>query len=263
MTSVAAALWGVSPWRPARGALRLWRWSAGLFAALADDDQPHEAAPAPHARDALDAAFAALFARYQPPLLDFLYGMTRDREATADLVQDTFLKAYASGQDLADLQNPRAWLYRIATNVALNALRRKRLLRWIPLDLVANLGHVEPEVLASSADPPPLPAWPQLPPCEDIAAGIAEREAVWQVLAELPGRWRAVLLLQTTGGFSVGEIAAQLGLSEANVRKLLYRAKERFRVVQARLDALDTTDAATVTDAEDANEAADGGKGAS
>jgi RNA polymerase sigma-70 factor, ECF subfamily len=178
---------------------------------------------------AQQSTFERWFARYQLPLLDYLYGMTRDREWAADLVQETFLQAYsAAGQDPTAIAHPQAWLYRIATNAALSALRRKRRFSWLPLSVV------EPESGASSSD-----RWlrPELtaPQEQDLAATVAERDAVWTVLAVLPPRWRAVLLLQTTGGFEVREIAAELGISEANTRKLLFRAKERFRQVYARL----------------------------
>ena len=174
--------------------------------------------------------FEQLFTRYQLPLLDYLFGMTRDREWAADLVQETFLNAYAAKANLAAIEHPQAWLYRIATNIALTALRRRRRFGWV------GLSAVEPEAGASSSDSWPKPLPPDLP-YQDFAATIAERDAVWSVLAELPPRWRAVLLLQTTAGFEVREIAASLHLSEANVRKLLFRAKERFRHVYSRLDA--------------------------
>jgi RNA polymerase sigma-70 factor (ECF subfamily) len=186
--------------------------------------------PSAHAdSSAQQSQFDAWFAEYHLPLLEYLYGMTRDREWAADLVQDTFLHAYsAAGRDSATIAHPQAWLYRIATNAALSALRRKRRLRWLPLSVV------EPDAGASSSD-----RWrrPELaePHSQDIAASVAERDAVWAVLAELPPRWRAVLLLQTTGGLEVSEIATQLGISDANVRKLLFRAKERFRQIHARL----------------------------
>jgi DNA-directed RNA polymerase specialized sigma24 family protein len=115
--------------------------------------------------------------------------------------------------------------------VALNAARHRRLIEWLPLshaDLAD--GTMDPAVAGSI---PPRPEWP----VPDFTASVAERDAVWSVLAQLPPRWRAVLLLQTTGGFDVGEIATLLGLSDANVRKMLFRAKERFRVLHARLAA--------------------------
>lgn len=175
--------------------------------------------------------FEQWFARYQMPLLDYLYGMTRDREWAADLVQETFLHAYrAAGRDPAEIEHPQAWLYRIATNTALAALRRKRRFAWLSLSVVA------PEAGASSSDrwrrPEPEIAALHGP---DVAATVAERDAVWGVLAELPPRWRAVLLLQATAGFEVREIAAELGISEANARKILFRAKERFRLIFAQL----------------------------
>lgn len=175
--------------------------------------------------------FDQWFARYQLPLLDYLYGMTRDREWAADLVQETFLHAYrAAGRDPAAIEHPQAWLYRIATNTALSALRRARRFGWLPLSAV------EPEAGASSSDrwqrPNPETSALHGP---DVAATVAERDAVWAVLAELPPRWRAVLLLQATAGFEVREIAAELGISEANTRKILFRAKERFRQITTRL----------------------------
>jgi RNA polymerase sigma-70 factor (ECF subfamily) len=162
-------------------------------------------------------------------LFEYLLGMTRDREWAADLVQETFLRAYASTSDLASIQYPQAWLYRIATNLALTGLKRKRRFGWLAL------GTVEPE----TGDHHPhnwSPSFVAPPRAPDLAATVAERDAVWTVLAELPPRWRAVLLLQTTSGFQVREIAALLRLSEENVRKLLFRAKERFRAIHARLE---------------------------
>jgi RNA polymerase sigma-70 factor, ECF subfamily len=171
------------------------------------------------------AEFEKLFARYQQPLLDYLYGMTRDREIAEDLVQETFLRAYAAEKTrLANVTHPQAWLYRIATNVALDAGRRQRRFIWLPL------GRVEPEVgpaTGSEFKPPISSSLLQ----DDFAVSIAERDAVWRVLAELPPRWRAVLLLQTTAGFGVRDICTMLHLEESNVRKILFRAKERFRAL--------------------------------
>ena len=178
--------------------------------------------------------FEQWFVQYQLPLLDYLYGMTRDRDWAADLVQETFLHAYsAARRTTTDIEHPQAWLYRIATNTALSALHRKHRFRWLPL------GVVEQEVSLSSSD---LWRRPEVAESgsQDVAATVVERDAVWRVLAELPARWRAVLLLQTTGGFEVREIASLLGISEANSRKILFRAKERFRQIHARLEQAET-----------------------
>jgi RNA polymerase sigma-70 factor, ECF subfamily len=178
-------------------------------------------------------AFIELFARYHLPLLDYLFGMTRDRELAADLVQDTFVHAWATAPDLAGIAQPRAWLYRIATRVALDAVRHRRQIEWLPLS------RVEPE-----AGGPATEAWSALPPVAlppvggDLATGVAERDAIWSVLAELPPRWRAVLLLHTAAGFEAREIAVLLQLSEANVRKCVFRARERFRALYRQRDQM-------------------------
>jgi RNA polymerase sigma-70 factor (ECF subfamily) len=187
-----------------------------------------------HHSTAEQAAFEKLFARYQQPLLDYLYGMTRNHEIAEDLVQETFLRAFAAQKTrLATVTHPQAWLYRIATNVALDASRRQRHFTWLPL------ARVEPEAGSTNASelsallPSPLLQ-------DDLAASVAERDTVWRVLAEMPMRWRAVLLLQTTAGFGVGEICALLHLEEGNVRKILFRAKKRFRALYNRQSADET-----------------------
>jgi RNA polymerase sigma-70 factor (ECF subfamily) len=157
--------------------------------------------------------------------------MTRDRELAADLAQDTFERAFAAAPDLAGIVQPRAWLYRIATHVALNAIRHGRHFEWLPLSRVTPDGDEEAAKAWSAL---PSVAFPQAP--GNLAADVAERDAVWTVLAELPPRWRAVLLLQTVGGFEVREVAILLQLSEANVRKSVFRAKERFRALYRSLD---------------------------
>ncbi len=172
--------------------------------------------------------FEQWIAQYQRPLLEYLYGMTRDRESAADLAQETFLRAYTATSNAPEvIEHPQAWLYRIATNVAISALRRKRRFNWLSLSVF------EPEAAASGANLWRRPVIPELRD-EDIAVTVVERDAVWSVLDELPPRWRAALLLQTTGGFETREIAAQLGVSETNARKILFRAKERFRQIAAR-----------------------------
>ncbi|HEY7835666.1 MAG TPA: sigma-70 family RNA polymerase sigma factor [Ktedonobacterales bacterium] len=215
----------------------LWRWLwRGWLAALRSQPPEPDPAAVRIAATGECATFVDLFTRHHLALVDYLYGMTRDRELAADLAQDAFTRAYSAAPDLAGIAQPRAWLYRIATHVALNASRRQRRFEWLPLS------RIEPET-GMEAGAAAGQAWSALPPLEipqsadDLGAGVAERDAVWTVLAELPPRWRAILLLQATAGFEVREIAAQLHLSEANVRKVLFRAKERFRALYRALDA--------------------------
>lgn len=197
-------------WSLARSGLRKLLFS--LFS-LGRDEKPSSSQEGVLAHR---TQFAHWFAQFQVPLLEFLYGMTHDREWAADLVQETFLKAYQSARALSSITYPQAWLYRIATNTAISALRRHRQFDWMPFE-----ASEEATLLTLL----PLPVWPM----EDFTTRVAERDAVWQILAELPIRWRAILLLQTVAEMSVRDIATQMQISEANARKTLFRAKERFR----------------------------------
>ncbi len=209
--NTAATAWGWVAW-----VRQMWR-SLYRRPQSAPDQSEQPATPAQRAQ------IEQLFARYHLPLLEFLYGMTHDREWAADLAQETFLRAYTSERAATVIAHPQAWLYRIATNVALTALQRRRRFGWVSL----NQAEMTTEQL-------PL-RLPELR-VEDIAATIAERDAVWRVLVELPPRWRAVLLLQTVADFSVREIADELQLTEVHVRKLLFLAKERYRALHAQFE---------------------------
>jgi RNA polymerase sigma-70 factor (ECF subfamily) len=215
-----------------RRPLARWRAPLAPLLAMGQSGEMSGAAPQLASASARHAQFEQWFAQYQLPLLEYLYGMTRDREWAADLVQETFLSAYAAGDAPTTIANPRAWLYRIATNTTLTALRRRKRFTWL------SLTETVPSPGASSSDRWARPELPDLSG-QDVAADVAERDAVWKTLAELPPRWRSVLLLQATAGFEVREIATQLGLSEANVRKILFRAKERFRALHAQHEAPD------------------------
>ncbi|HEU5438386.1 MAG TPA: RNA polymerase sigma factor [Ktedonobacterales bacterium] len=231
-----------SGWRSACASVPGWErmarlWLPGQLALGRTDGasgSTSRAGTAQAANARRQSVYEQWFAQYRLPLLDYLFGMTRDREWAADLVQETFLHAFAAAEEPDAIASPRAWLYRIATNVALSALRRRKRFTWLPLTVI------EPEAGASSSDRWVRPELPDLPD-HDFSVSVAERDAVWKTLAELPPRWRSVLLLQTTGGFEIREIATQLGLSEANVRKIIFRAKERFRALHAQHEEADQT----------------------
>jgi RNA polymerase sigma-70 factor (ECF subfamily) len=217
-------------WSIIRGVRLFASESGGVLSGSRPGPGPRDGSPPGQPVPEDHIVFEQLFTRHSPALFEYLCGMTHgDRELASDLVQETFLRAYGARVALADIERPHAWLFRIATNLALTT-RRRRPISWVSLDAV------EPQPGADSSDQWRVPR-ALLERSQDVAAEIAERDSVWRALTELPPRWRAALLLQTTSGFSTREIAALLGLSEANVRKLIFRAKERFRAIYLALDA--------------------------
>ena len=73
-----------------------------------------------------------LFARHHGEIFAYLVRMLRDPELAADLAQDSFIRAYRAHASLEDPTKARAWLYQIANRVALDEIRRRRIVRFIP-----------------------------------------------------------------------------------------------------------------------------------
>lgn len=210
---------------PGRSLAPTWqwpgRWRQMLTPWLAMARLPSKALGTAQASDddVAAQAFYELFSRYQKPIADFLFRMTHDRDWAADLTQDTFLKAYAHIGDLPNITNVRAWLYRIAANTASNALRHQRRFAWIPITEVRSGDSSSQDqgiILAANGD---------------LATSVVERDALENALATLTPQARSVMLLRATAGFEAHEIATMLGISEANARKTLYRAKEKLRQI--------------------------------
>ncbi len=175
------------------------------------DERGAVSAVRPDADDSV-LSFNAIFTRYHRAIYAYLLSMVGDVEQAQDLTQDTFLKAYTALTRTPDPALP-AWLYRIATNTALDALRRRRRLTWLPF---------------VSGDEERLTA-----PTPDLSMRCAEHEAVGAALAQLSPRERACLLLRARAGLTLKETAQALGLSTGAAKMTLYRAKERFRAAYA------------------------------
>ena len=183
-----------------------------------------------------ESAFAALFERHRRELQVHCYRMLGSFEDAEDLVQETFLRAWR-GRASFSFQGTasfRAWLYRIATNACLDALR-KRPRRVLPQQLVP---------AGDPAAPPPPPAdlpWLQPYPdrlLEPIASAEDEPGAVVVVretielafmaaIQHLSPRQRAVLILRDVLGWSAKETASLLEASVASVNSALQRARRR------------------------------------
>jgi RNA polymerase sigma-70 factor (ECF subfamily) len=155
------------------------------------------------------SAFDALFRRWAAPLLRYLERMLRDAAAAEDLVQEVFLRVYGARERYEPQARFSTWLYRIATNLALNELRRPR--------------RREPH---ASLDQPGSPVLAADAPAPEAALDARRLSArVEQQLARLPERQRAALCLAAVEGLSYAEVAAALEISESAVKALVHRAR--------------------------------------
>jgi len=134
--------------------------------------------------------------------------MLRDAELAADLTQDAFVKAYKAYDALEKPENARAWLYQIAHRVALDDLRRRRIVRFVPL-----VGEAR-----STA-----------PSAEHLVMDARLSGDLQRALERIPERQRSALLLAELHDMTGLELAATLGVSHVAARALLTRARESLR----------------------------------
>jgi RNA polymerase sigma-70 factor (ECF subfamily) len=160
------------------------------------------------ATDAARRFIEECFARYHAEIYGYLARMMRDDELAADLTQDTFVKAYRAYETLEDPERARAWLYSIANRAALDELRHRRVLRFVPW-------AGESRGSSPSAESTVL---------HDQVSGEMER-----ALARLPERQRSALILAELHDLTGLELAAVMGSSHIAVRALLTRARDNLR----------------------------------
>ena len=154
------------------------------------------------------ACVEELYVAHHAEIHSYLARMVGDDELAADLAQETFVKAYRAFDTLQDLALARAWLYRIAGRTALDELRRRKLVRFVPW-----AGETRSTV--ASAEETAL---------RGRLTGELER-----ALAAIPERQRMALLLSELQELNGVELAAALDTSHDAARALLARARESLR----------------------------------
>ena len=171
-----------------------------------------ELAMSRRAVDPHEARFAQLFDEFSAPIYNYVLRMVGDADRAADITQDTFIKAYRKLDTVTDAASTRSWLYRIATNTAIDDMRRRR--------MVSPMGDDAP-AYANRADDRPGPE------AQVMAATLDER--VQRALSTLRPNYRQCLLLSDLEDMSAQQIGEVMGLSYAAVRTLLCRARGEMR----------------------------------
>jgi RNA polymerase sigma-70 factor (ECF subfamily) len=149
-----------------------------------------------------------LFAKHQQEIYAYLLRMLRDPELAADLTQDAFVKAYRAYDSLQKPENARAWLYQIAHRVALDDIRRKKIVRFVPI-----VGEARSTT----------------PSAEHLVMDARLSGDLQRALEKIPERQRTALLLAELHDLTGLELAAALGVSHVAARALLTRARESLR----------------------------------
>jgi RNA polymerase sigma-70 factor, ECF subfamily len=178
-----------------------------------------------------EQSFALLLHRYRGPLVNFLYRMVRNREQAEDLAQEAFLRVYRAREDYIPSAKFTTWLFRIATNLALNSVRDNRYQRMeISLDAPVTMD-------AEEGDEKTMDIAEKHPDIEQHLIEEARRKMIRQAIEKLPEKQRAAVLLHKYQELDYGEISKILECSESALKSLLFRAYQTLRVELAPLVA--------------------------
>jgi RNA polymerase sigma-70 factor (ECF subfamily) len=172
-----------------------------------------------HTVDAPTSDLRTQLAEYRPQIRRHLMAMVHDSEAAEDLTQDTYIRALAQLRSLRDRQAALAWLYRIATNAALDRFRRKRP-PVVPLD---DATTDQAEVSAAADDRPGRSLIEEALEHEEMS------DCVQNYLRQLPDDYRVAILLHDAHGLTNPEIASTVGCSLPTAKIRVHRAHDRLR----------------------------------
>ncbi len=160
--------------------------------------------------------FRAFYDRTARPLWRYLVRVTGDRQTADDLLQETYYRFLRAGAAHENETHRRNSLFRIATNAARDAHRRRRLRPWTWHETTDAA-----DVLDTT----------------DVAAQAERRTDLDRALARLKPRERALLWLAYAEGSTHREIAEVVGVGIASVKPLLYRARRKLAKILGRPDA--------------------------
>jgi RNA polymerase sigma-70 factor, ECF subfamily len=168
------------------------------------------------------AAFEAIVAKFQGRVFGLARRITGQQQDAEDVVQQTFLSVIEHLDEFRAESSFATWILRIAANHALKILRKRRGLPTVPLDASA-----EDDSYAGVPHPDFIAQWRDNP--EDLAQQAETKKLLESSLAELDDKYRVVFVLRDIEGLSTKETAELIGISEANVKVRLLRARLLLR----------------------------------
>ncbi|HLX39101.1 MAG TPA: RNA polymerase sigma factor [Ktedonobacteraceae bacterium] len=191
---------------------------AGMTTEQSGDSQALHAAQRASSADEA-RALSVLYEQFKRPIHSYIYRLLGNTEDADDVTQEVFVRACTAWGGLYERDNLSAWLYRIATNLCVDMLRRRKRISW--RSLTPNSGQ-EDRFDGSSDDGSYL-----LPDSGGIPE-VAEREHIRQALARIPEEYAVALALSAAQGIPYQEIATILNISPNAAATRISRAKRMF-----------------------------------
>ncbi|HEV8132842.1 MAG TPA: sigma-70 family RNA polymerase sigma factor [Acidobacteriota bacterium] len=170
--------------------------------------------------DGHEGAFYQIVSRYKDPIINFVNSMINDYDTAVDLAQETFIRVYQNAARYERKYQFSTWIYKIATNLAIDELRnRKRRGRFFFMNVFPNYER----------NAVPLEISDGKPGHDEALEGKELGRVLKQAISCLPQKYRTVFLLKEVQELSYPEIAGILSTSEGTIKSRLHRAKLLLR----------------------------------
>jgi RNA polymerase sigma-70 factor (ECF subfamily) len=167
-----------------------------------------------------EATLIGLYEQFRRPIHSYTYRLLGNMEDADDVTQEVFVRACTSWDALYERGQLSAWLYRIATNLCVDQLRRKKRISWWPLAFRSRSDdgsddNLLEDATALLADSGGIPE-------------VAERELINATLSRMPSEYATVLVLNAAQGIPYQEVADIVGISPNAAATRISRAKKMF-----------------------------------
>lgn len=169
-------------------------------------------------KDGDGVSFGMLLDKHRSSVIRFLYRMVQNQAVAEELAQEAFLRVYRSRGTYEPTAKFTTWLFRIATHLALNALRDGKNQR------------LETPIEEEGSEMPARQLSDARPSAEQAMLRQARMDEIRQAVSGLPDKQRAAVLMHKYQEMEYSQIAKVLNCSESAVKSLLFRAYETLRV---------------------------------
>ncbi|HWP82620.1 MAG TPA: sigma-70 family RNA polymerase sigma factor [Bacteroidota bacterium] len=162
-------------------------------------------------------AFEELVRRYQRAIANVIYLTLGDRQEVEDLTQEVFIRAYKSLSRFDESSTLYSWLYRIAVNLCIDEIRRRKIRRTLSLQTLPE-GAMEQEQASTQTSSP-----------ADDLLREERRAVILKTLERLSPTYRVALILREYEDMSYQQIAQTLHISVQAVKSRIFRARQELK----------------------------------
>jgi len=168
-----------------------------------------------------EAAFGEIMRRYRSPITNYIYRFLNDYEEAVDLAQETFVRVYFALERYHTEFAFSTYIYRIATNLAISEIRKRKRRRLVSLTGLFQTDAAEEAQDFNPPDQKPLPD-------ADLIESEQSR-TIARAIAALPEKYRAPIVLRDVEGKSYEEVAAIMQLGLGTTKSRISRARKLLR----------------------------------